>query len=109
MIGSSSTGLALAKPCLKAIDEASLNAISEESTSWYEPNTSFTLTSTTGKPASGPLVMVSRRPFSTDGMNSFGITPPVMSLMNRKSSLISGAILASARSSAVIGDSSITT
>jgi 2-iminoacetate synthase ThiH len=39
---------------------------------------------------------------STAGMNSFGITPPVMSLMNRKSSLSPPAV-------AAVIDSSITT
>ena len=37
MTGSSRTGLALRAASFTAIDPAILNAISEESTSWYEP------------------------------------------------------------------------
>ena len=37
MIGSSSTGLACRAAFLNAIEPAILNAISLESTSWYEP------------------------------------------------------------------------
>src|SRR6185312_16318765 len=48
MIGSSSTGLARLKPSLKPIEPAILNAISLESTSWYEPSNRVILTSTTG-------------------------------------------------------------
>ena len=73
----------------------------------YDPNTSLAVTPTTAKPARGPLVMVSRMPFSTEGMNSFGITPPVISLRNRKSSLMSAAYFS--RSSSVMGDISTTT
>ena len=37
MTGSSSTGLAARMAFLTAIEPAILNAISEESTSWYDP------------------------------------------------------------------------
>ena len=37
MTGSSSTGLALRAAFFTAMEPAILNAISEESTSWYEP------------------------------------------------------------------------
>ena len=47
MIGSVSTGSALRIASLKAIEPAILNAISDESTSWYEPSLSVTFTSTT--------------------------------------------------------------
>ena len=47
-IGSSSTGLARLAASLKAIEPATLKAISEESTSWYLPSTSVTLMSTIG-------------------------------------------------------------
>src|SRR2546430_2392126 len=40
MIGSSSTGSAFSYACRNAIEPAILNAISEESTVWYEPSTS---------------------------------------------------------------------
>ncbi len=46
--GSSSFGFARCIALLKAIEPATLNAISLESTSWYEPSTSVTRTSTTG-------------------------------------------------------------
>ena len=48
MMGSSSTGFALRKPSLKPIEPAILNAISFESTSWYEPSNAVTFTSTMG-------------------------------------------------------------
>ena len=48
MIGSSRRGLAFAQASLNAIEPAILNAISEESTSWYEPSSRVTLTSTIG-------------------------------------------------------------
>src|SRR6185312_1663768 len=48
MIGSRRTGFARRKPSLKPMEPAILNAISLESTSWYEPSNSVTLTSTTG-------------------------------------------------------------
>ena len=46
--GSSSFGFARFSASLRAIDPATLNAISLESTSWYEPSTSSTRMSTTG-------------------------------------------------------------
>ena len=42
------TGLAFFAPSLRHIDAAILNAISDESTSWYEPKVSATLMSTSG-------------------------------------------------------------
>ena len=48
IIGSSTTGLALATASLIAMEPAILNAISDESTSWYDPSISVTLTSTIG-------------------------------------------------------------
>ena len=49
MIGSSSTGSAFSYASLNAIEPAILNAISEESTVWYEPSTSSTRTPWTGR------------------------------------------------------------
>ena len=46
--GSSSTGLAFFAASWNAIDPAILNAISDESTSWYEPSYSSIRTSSTG-------------------------------------------------------------
>ena len=48
IIGSKITDLACLHPSLNAIEAAILNAISEESTSWYEPSTNETLKSITG-------------------------------------------------------------
>ncbi len=46
--GSRMVGLALAMASLKASEPAILNAISEESTSWYWPSSRRTLKSTIG-------------------------------------------------------------
>ena len=48
IIGSRMVGIGLPKAALTASEPAILNAISCESTSWYEPSTSVTLTSTIG-------------------------------------------------------------
>ena len=79
MIGSSSTGLAFLAASWNAIDPAILNAISDESTSWYEPSYSSMRTSSIGKPARMPRVSASLMPSSIGLMNSFGIEPPVVS------------------------------
>jgi hypothetical protein len=47
-IGSSRTGLARRAASLKASEPATLNAISDESVSWYLPSTRVTRTSTIG-------------------------------------------------------------
>ena len=72
MIGSRSAGLALRRASLKAIEPAILNAISEESTSWYLPSVRIARTSTVGYPASTPASSDCWMPASTDGMYSFG-------------------------------------
>ncbi len=54
-------------------------AMSDESTSWYDPSIRTILTPRTSKPATGPLWSESRNPFSTEGMYSDGIRPPVTS------------------------------
>lgn len=48
IIGSSSAGSALRAASFSAIEPAILNAISDESTSWYWPSTSVSLTPTSG-------------------------------------------------------------
>ncbi len=78
MTGSRSFGFARFMPSLNAIEPAILNARSLESTSWYEPSTSSTLMSTTGKPARMPELIASSIPASTAGMYSFGILPPTI-------------------------------
>ena len=82
-MGSSSTGEHCGMPSVMAMRAAVLNAISELSTSWYEPSDRLTAKSTTGKP-SGPWPIHSRTPCSTAGMYCFGTTPPVMVSVNRK-------------------------
>ena len=62
IIGSSSVGLARRAASLNAIEPAILKAISDESTSWYEPSTSRTLMSTIGYPATTPPSSASRMP-----------------------------------------------
>ena len=49
---------------------AVLNAISEESTGWYDPSSKVAFRFTTGYPARTPCWHASRRPFSTAGDNS---------------------------------------
>ena len=63
---------------MKHIEAAILKAISDESTSWYDPYTRVALRSTVGNPASTPDCMASWMPASTAGMYSLGITPPVI-------------------------------
>jgi len=46
--GSRRTGLAFSAPALNAIEPATLNAASDESTSWNEPSYTMTLMSTIG-------------------------------------------------------------
>src|ERR671929_178998 len=72
----------LADVSLNAIDPAILNAISEESTVWYEPSTSETRTPCTGAPASSPWCIASWMPLSTAGRKPCGITPPTISSTN---------------------------
>ena len=48
IIGSSSAGSALRAASLSAIEPAILNAISDESTSWYWPSSSVSLIPTSG-------------------------------------------------------------
>ncbi len=57
---------------------ASLNASCELSTSWYLPKCSVAWTLTHWKPYLAPLVQASRKPCSTDGMYSLGMTPPTI-------------------------------
>src|SRR5438105_11188901 len=52
--------------------------MSEESTVWNLPSKSVTLTSTMGYPAATPSASVFTTPFSTDGMNWCGTTPPTI-------------------------------
>ena len=77
MIGSNSVGPPFWQASLKAMEPQILKASSEESTSWKLPSSSVTFTSTTWYPASTPESMAPWTPWSTQGMNSFGIAPPV--------------------------------
>jgi hypothetical protein len=61
--------------------------LSDESTEWAAPSFSTTRRPITGKPISRPFPIIERKPFSTDGMNSFGTAPPRTSSTNSKSLL----------------------
>ena len=89
-IGSSITGSAWRSPSLYAIDAAVLNAISEESTGWYEPSTSIAFRPTTGQPASTPFLTQSSRPFCTAGKKFLGTAPPKTFSSNTSVSLTQG-------------------
>ena len=78
MTGSRSFGLPRFIASLKAMEPATLKAISLESTSWYEPSISSMRMSTTGYPASTPDSIASWMPRSIAGMYSFGIFPPTI-------------------------------
>ncbi len=67
---------------LSASEAAILNANSEESTSWYDPSYNVTLISTIGYPATTPVSIASCNPFSTAGINSLGMVPPLISSAN---------------------------
>ncbi|MNE84035.1 hypothetical protein D3C80_1809030 [compost metagenome] len=58
--------------------------MSLESTEWLLPSNTVTFTSSTGKPASTPAASAERTPFSTEGMNWPGITPPFTASTNSK-------------------------
>ena len=82
MIGSRITGWHLFFISLTASEAAILNAISEESTSWYDPSWSVALTSTIGYPAKTPPARASCKPLSVTGMYSLGTTPPTTASTN---------------------------
>ena len=91
--GSSSVGFARLAASWRASEPATLKAISEESVSWYLPSTSVTRTSTIGKPARTPFSSASSTPFSTAGMNSVGIDPPLILFTKSKPSPGAGSML----------------
>ena len=66
-MGSRMVALACSIAALKASEPAILNAISEESTLWYDPSVRVTRKSTTGFPDSHPRWRASWIPFSTAG------------------------------------------
>ena len=78
MIGSSSLMPAFWAASRIAPRPAISNASAEESTSWYLPSSSSISKSMIGKPISEPVSAVSRMPFSTDGMYSRGMLPPLI-------------------------------
>jgi elongation factor G len=82
IIGSRITGLAL-RPASRKPDLAhNSNDIPSESTWWKEPSNIRILMFSTGKPASGPLVIEASKPFCIGAINSRGIEPPKISLIN---------------------------
>ena len=84
IIGSKITGEA----CLAAALNPNLATVSKdcesESTGWKEPSFKVTFIDSTGKPARGPFIIAALNPFSTAGINSLGILPPLTSLINTK-------------------------
>src|SRR5690554_3905159 len=82
--GSRSTAPPLFMASLNAIEPAILNAISLESTSWYEPSYTTALIPSTGYPPSIPAFAASSIPAPTAGMYSLGIAPPTASEANSK-------------------------
>ena len=82
MIGSKITGLHFLAASLRANDAATLNAISDESTSWYDPSNNLALTSINSYPANTPFAIESFNPASTAGMYSRGTTPPTIAFSN---------------------------
>ena len=74
--------LALLAASWNAIEPATLKAISEESTSWYEPSSSDDRDAGHREAARTPCSMASRIPWSTGLMNSLGIVPPAISFTN---------------------------
>merc|ERR1719183_2874973 len=84
IIGSISLAPASLSPLRAACRPAISKAMTEESTSWYEPSTKVALQPMTGKPASTPLDMMDSRPLATPGMYSLGTAPPLISWSNMK-------------------------
>ena len=76
--GSSSIGDAFSQASRRAARPAFWNAMSEESTGCALPSNSVTRTPVIGYPASTPASIWERTPFSTDGMNCLGTTPPTI-------------------------------
>ena len=76
MIGSSSAGFIFGNVSRKQFWAQTMNAMSELSTSWYLPSLRSILMPTTGKPATGPLASMLRKPFSMAGMKFVGMRPP---------------------------------
>ena len=77
-IGSSNATPAAAAASRNAIEPAIWNDMSEESTVWNFPSTSVTRMSTIGYPAATPSDIGFTTPFSTLGMNWFGMMPPTI-------------------------------
>ena len=83
-IGSRTIGAALPIASTNAFFPAATNATSLESTEWCLPSWTVTRTSWIGYPATAPVASTWRTPFSTAGMNWFGITPPTTASTNSK-------------------------
>ena len=86
MMGSRRTGSAFLNVSRKQSRAQISKAMVEESTSWYDPSSSRICTPMTSYPATGPLCSDSRKPFSTDGIYSEGIRPPVTLFSKTKGS-----------------------
>jgi len=61
---------------------ASSKESESESTAWKEPSLRVTFIASISNPARGPFFIASLKPFSTEGINSLGILPPLIKLIN---------------------------
>ena len=84
MIGSIITDLAYFAAFLYPILAASSNERESESTAWKDPSFNVIFIASISKPAKGPFFIASLNPFSTEGINSLGILPPLILLINSK-------------------------
>ena len=91
IIGSIITAFAAFPDSLNPSFAANSNDNWSESTAWNEPSLRVTFIASTSNPAKGPFFIASLKPFSTEGINSFGILPPLISLMNSRPVLPSSA------------------
>ena len=91
IIGSIITDLADLAALLYPIFAANSNDKESESTAWKDPSLRVTFIASISKPAKGPFFIASLKPFSTDGINSRGMLPPLILLINSKPDLPSSA------------------
>ena len=67
---------------LKPNFAANSNDNESESTGWKDPSLKVTLRESISKPAKGPFFIASLKPFSTEGIYSFGTLPPFILFIN---------------------------
>ena len=76
------TAFAAFAAVLNASLAANSNDNESESTGWNEPSLSVTFIESTSNPAKGPFFIESLKPFSTDGIYSLGMFPPLIRFTN---------------------------